>query len=268
MTAHDHVHGPAPAHPADRKIVLRFDRVSFSYGSFKALENASFHIHQGEFIALAGPNGSGKTTALKLLLGLEQPQSGAIHLFGAGSALGERSRIGYVPQQSAYDPAFPISVLEAVQMGRLTSLSRRFDAGDRAAVEEAMEQAEIADLARRPYRALSGGQRRRALVARALAAKPELLVLDEPTANMDRESEDRLFATLGKLKRNTTILIVTPDTGFVSALTDRVLCMGSREEGEEYAIVQRRVADSEARGTARIVYDDSIPGDECVEEEP
>jgi zinc transport system ATP-binding protein len=131
-----------------------------------------------------------------------------------------------------------------------------------------MEQAEIADLAKRPYRALSGGQRRRVLVARALAAKPELLVLDEPTANMDRESEDRLFATLGKLKRNTTILIVTHDTGFVSALTDRVLCMGSREEGAEYAIVQHRVADSEARGTARIIHDESIPGDECVEEAP
>jgi zinc transport system ATP-binding protein len=258
-------------HPADREISIRFDRVSFSYGAFKVLENASFHIHQGEFIALVGPNGSGKTTALKLLLGLEQPQSGVITLFGGGSALEERNRVGYVPQQSAYDPAFPISALEAVQMGRLMPLSRKFSAQDRAAVEEAMEQAEITDLAKRPYRALSGGQRRRTLVARALAARPELLILDEPTANMDQESEERLFATLGKLKGSATILIVTHDTGFVSALTDRVLCMGSREAGAEYAIVQHRVesgASSSVLGAARIIHDESIPGDQCVGEAP
>jgi zinc transport system ATP-binding protein len=251
-------------HPRDKKISLRFDGVSFSYGSVKVLENASFHIHQGEFIALVGPNGSGKTTALKLLLGLEQPQSGTINLFGAGSTLGERNRMGYVPQQAAYDPAFPISVWEAVQMGRLTPLSRKFSAGDRAAVLEALEQAEIADLAWRPYQSLSGGQRRRALVARALAAKPEILILDEPTANMDRESEDRLFTTLGKLKGTTTILIVTHDTGFVSALTDRVLCMGSREAG--YGIVQHRT-EADLAGAARIIHGESIPGDQCGPED-
>jgi zinc transport system ATP-binding protein len=267
---------PALNHPADREIAIRFDRVSFSYGAFKALENASFHIHQGEFIALVGPNGSGKTTTLKLILGLEQPQSGRITLFGAGSALGERNRVGYVPQQSAYDPAFPISALEAVQMGRLRPLSRKFSAEDRAAALEAMEQAEITDLAKRPYSALSGGQRRRVLVARALAARPELLILDEPAANMDRESEERLFATLGKLKGSATILIVTHDTGFVSALTDRALCMGSREAGAAYAIVQHPVesgaaqgaASPSAPGAARIVHAESIPGDRCVGETP
>jgi zinc transport system ATP-binding protein len=267
MTAQEHARGPALNHPADRRLCIQFDRVSFSYGSFKALENAGFHIHQGEFIALVGPNGSGKTTALKLILGLEQARSGTIYLFGAPSSLAERNRIGYVPQQSAGDNAFPISVLEAVQMGRLSSLSRKFDAADRAAVQEALEQAEIADLAKRPYSALSGGQRRRVLVARALAARPDLLILDEPTANMDKESEERLFATLGKLKGNTTILIVTHDTAFVSALTDRVLCMGSREDGAEYAIVQHRVEGSEAPGSVRIIHDESIPGDRCVEEE-
>jgi zinc transport system ATP-binding protein len=261
-------HGPAaPRHPAGHRICLRFDRVSFSYGNLKVLENASFHIHQGEFIALVGPNGSGKTTALKLLLGLEQPVSGRIELFGTDAALG-RNRIGYVPQQGAYDPSFPISVREAVRMGRLMPLSRKSGAEDKAAVEEALEQVEIADLAGRAYRALSGGQRRRVLVARALAARPELLILDEPTANMDSESEERLFHTLGKLKGNTTILIVTHDTGFVSALTDRALCLGSREAGAEYSIVQHRTeAEEEGHGVsahgARIVHGESIPGDEC-----
>jgi zinc transport system ATP-binding protein len=234
------------------------------------LENASFHIHRGEFIALVGPTGSGKTTALKLLLGLEQPQAGRIELFEADAALG-RNRIGYVPQQGASDTGFPISVREAVRMGRLRSLSRKSGAEDKAAVNEALEQVEITDLAERPYRALSGGQRRRVLVARALAAKPELLILDEPTANMDSESEERLFRTLGKLKGNTTILIVTHDTGFVSALTDRVLCLGSREAGAEYGIVQHRTETAEeghgetavSGHSARIVHGESIPGDEC-----
>jgi zinc transport system ATP-binding protein len=239
-------------HPSDRNISLRFEGVSFSYGNVKVLENAGFHIHQGEFIALVGPNGSGKTTVLKLLLGLEQPRTGRIDLFDS---------VGYVPQQSAYDPAFPISVWEAVKMGRLTALSRKFSPRDRIAVTEALEQAEITDLANRSYAALSGGQRRRVLLARALAAKPGILILDEPTANMDRESEDRLFVTLGKLRGNTTILIVTHDTGFVSALTDRVLCMGSREAGAAYRIVQHR---TEALGdTARIIHGESIPGDQC-----
>jgi zinc transport system ATP-binding protein len=242
--------------------------VSFAYGGLKVLKNASFHIHQGEFIALVGPNGSGKTTALKLLLGLEQPQSGKIELFGAGSTQKTRNLVGYVPQQAAFDRAFPITVREVVKMGRLSPLSRKFRAGDKAAVEEALEQAEIADLADRSYTALSGGQRRRVMVARALAAKPEILILDEPTANMDSESEERLFKTLGKLKGQTTILIVTHDTGFVSALTDRVLCLGNREPGAEYGIVQHRTEAAEngpetAAASARIIHGESIPGDLC-----
>ena len=111
-------------------------------------------------------------------------------------------------------------------MGRLKPLIRRYSAEDRQAVLRALETVELSDLAKRPYNALSGGQRRRVLVARALSADPEMLVLDEPTSNMDAESEERLFNALGSLKGKTTILIVTHDTGFVSSLTDRVLCVG------------------------------------------
>ncbi|MDR2028760.1 MAG: ABC transporter ATP-binding protein [Treponema sp.] len=263
-----------PNHPADRGIVLRFKGVSFSYGPVKVLENAGFHIHQGEFIALVGPNGSGKTTVLKLILGLEQARTGTIELLGADSSR-TRDRVGYVPQQALYDRSFPIPVRDVVRMGRLRPLSRKYGPEDRAAVQEALEQVEITDLASRPYTALSGGQRRRVLVARALAAKPELLILDEPTANMDGESEERLFKTLGKLKGRTTILIVTHDTGFVSALTGRVLCMG-REAGAGYGIVQHRTEaaekglsdphpgeDASGAGLSRIVHGESLPGDFC-----
>lgn len=221
-------------------VAIRFDNVSFSYDAVPVLAAVNFHIHHGEFAALVGPNGAGKTTVLKLLLGLERPHTGSIGIF-EDMPDGGRSRIGYVPQHASYDPTFPISVKEVVRMGRLDSLSRRYGPDDEAAVLEAMERAEIADLADRPYSALSGGQRRRVLVARALASRPLLLVLDEPTANMDAESEERLFRTLGMLKGGTTILIVTHDAAFVSSLTDVVFCVGDRTaDGKARTVVRHR----------------------------
>ncbi|MDR0473658.1 MAG: metal ABC transporter ATP-binding protein [Treponema sp.] len=250
----------APIHPIERNICLRFNKVYFAYPKIKVLEGASFHIHQGEFVALVGPNGSGKTTVLKLLLGLETPQSGNIEISGRPASKFSRGYLGYVPQQSQTDKAFPITVRDVVKMGRLRPLSRRFGPEDKAAVEEAMEQAEITELASRLYGVLSGGQRRRVLAARALASRPAILVLDEPTANMDQESETRLYETLGKLKGNTTILIVTHDMDFVSILTDRVLCTGTgAPELRDYSIVQHRVEAS------RVIHDESIPADACYE---
>jgi zinc transport system ATP-binding protein len=264
-----------PLHPVERQIAIRFEGVSFSYGPVKVLEKASFHIHQGEFIALVGPNGSGKTTVLKLLLGLEKPDTGKIGIFGTAAEGPDRNhdRIGYVPQQAPQDRAFPISVRDVVRMGRLRSLLG-YTRDDRAAVEEALVQADIQDLADRSFAALSGGQRRRVLVARALASRPEILILDEPTANMDSESGERLFETLGHLKGKTTILIVTHDLDFVSSLTDRALCLGDAE-GEEhpYGIVQHRTGHVHAGHTtlgshgSRVLHEDSIAADSCFEDE-
>lgn len=219
-------------------IDVRFNNVSFSYAAaINVLENVNLHVHHGEFVALVGPNGSGKTTALKLLLGLEKPGSGSVILF-EGSPGDGLERIGYVPQHSDYDPTFPITVNEVVKMGRLKSLSRKFVKEDEGAVVDAMEIAEVSDLAKRKYSALSGGQRRRVMVARALASRPRLLILDEPTANMDSESEARLYQTLGSLKGNTTIIIVTHDPTFVSSLTDVVFCVGDRHNtGEARTVV-------------------------------
>ncbi len=219
-------------------IVLEFRQVFFSYNGNPVLEDISFHLHTGEFAALIGQNGSGKTTALKLSLGLETPQAGQVLLFGEDPQR-YRSRVGYVPQYATADDSFPISVREVVEMGRAHPVSRRFTQADREATEKAMEKALITDLANRPYAALSGGQRRRVLVARALASDPDLLILDEPTANMDSQSEERLFATLEILKGSTTVLIVTHDTAFVSSLTDTVLCLGDRAaDGRKRGIVR------------------------------
>jgi zinc transport system ATP-binding protein len=229
--------------------------VSFSYDKAKVLDKVSFHLHQGEFVSLVGQNGAGKTTILKLILGIERPDSGTIELFGENAPRAQ-DKIGYVPQYASFDKAFPISVREVVKMGRLHALSKKYTAEDKNAVIEALERAGIADLADRPYNALSGGERRRTLVARALASKPLTLILDEPTANMDIESEDRLFRVLGSLKGNTTILIVTHDRDFVSPLVDRVLCM------ESGSVVQHEI--SEEKAGRRIFHNASIPGDACL----
>jgi len=198
-----------------KNVAARFDNVSFSYSDVQVLENASFHIHSGEFAAMVGPNGSGKTTVLKLLFGLEKPCKGNIYICDSTA---------YVSQQIPADNMFPITVRDIVRMGLLQPLKRY--ARNNETVDESLEITGIANLAAKPYGSLSGGQKRRALVARALAAKPMFLVLDEPTANMDAESEAQLYKTLGAYKGKISILIVTHDTEFVTSLTDRVLCLG------------------------------------------
>ncbi|MBU0928511.1 MAG: ABC transporter ATP-binding protein [Spirochaetes bacterium] len=246
---------------------MRFDDVSFSYGEVPVLDGARFHIHAGEFAALVGPNGAGKTTVLKLLLGLARPSAGRVSVLGLPPEEARRS-IGYVPQHVSYDPAFPISVAEVVRMGRLHSSTRRYGRDDERAVLNALAMADVSELAGRPYSALSGGQRRRVLVARALAAEPELLVLDEPTANMDAESEARLFETLGGLKGEATILVVTHDTGFVTALTDSVFCVGERGHGRSVirhlATPASHVASDQYGGPAlQVLHDTELPDDGC-----
>ena len=252
-------------------IALRFSEVAFSYGMLPVLEDVNFHIHEGEFSALVGPNGSGKTTLLKLILGLEQSQKGEVSLFG-DQPKKNRSMIGYVPQHITYDPTFPISVAEVVKMGGVLSTSRKGKASRNEAALEALKQVEMEDLAQRPYSELSGGQRRRVLVARALVAGPKMLILDEPTANMDSESEKRLFDTLRKFKGKTTILIVTHDMSTVSSLTDRVFCIGAQKPGQrgrtvvQHSLEPMKNAPSELYGgeALRVLHDVELPADYCT----
>lgn len=255
-------------------VAAEFERVAFSYEGVPVLEDASFHIHVGEFASLVGPNGAGKTTILRLLLGLLKPSSGTVRVFGKAPGA-ERDAVGYVPQAMAFDPAFPVAVAEVALMGRLRGSTGTYQAEDRAAVERALEAAGVADLRDRPYPALSGGQRRRVLIARALAAEPRLLVLDEPTAGVDAASEERLYATLAALKGRTTVLIVTHDSAFVSELVDAVLCAGERDQaGRTRGIVRHRAVPSDGRplgafyGDAprRVVHEVALPDDGCCSE--
>lgn len=248
----------------DIPIALKFSDVSFSYPHLDVLCDVSFHFHSGEFIALVGPNGSGKTTLLKLILGLEEPSGGTIELLGQ---MPKRSRtlVGYVPQHASYDPSFPISVREVVRMGLVDRRLRRTDRADEA-VLKALSHVEMESLADRPYSELSGGQRRRVLVARALVGGPAMLILDEPTANMDRDSERRLYETLAMLKGDVTILIVTHDMRTVSALVDRVFCIDAlKTESGARTVIQHPLVDIDD-GTKRVLHEMEIPADQCWQE--
>jgi ABC-type Mn2+/Zn2+ transport system ATPase subunit len=164
--------------------IVELEHVTVCYQDLVALEDVSLQVAPGEFVALIGPNGSGKTTLVKTILGLVTPSAGTVRLFGRAPEQinGGWQRVGYVPQIAHIDLRFPIRVFDVVLMGRYgkVGLIRRPGPGDRQAARRALERVAIADLARRPIGRLSGGQRQRALVARALATKPELLLLCGP----------------------------------------------------------------------------------------
>jgi zinc transport system ATP-binding protein len=253
---------------SSHRVAIRFHEVGFAHGAVEVLKDSSFHVHEGEFVALVGPNGAGKTSILRLIMGLAKPQSGSVEVFGKSPQIA-RGSIGYVPQYMNFDQAFPISVEEVVRMGRLSGFDRGCARGSCSDIDDALELAGVADLRRRSYSALSGGQRRRVLVARALASKPRLLILDEPTANMDSASEERLFSALGDIKGSTTILIATHDTAFVSALTDVVLCVGERAENGHDVVrhaagpVEHVSSSLYGGNIVQVLHDTEIPDNAC-----
>jgi len=198
--------------------------VSFGYGGRPVLEEVNLAVEQGDFVAVVGPNGGGKTTLLKLILGLIAPQRGSVRLLGR-SPRQARAQVGYMPQQSSLDRAFPITVLGAVLMGRLGNRPGFWRGADRQAAHLALEQVGLAALAQRPLADLSGGQRQRALVARALVGEPRLLLLDEPTSNVDVQAEEEFYDLLLRLNQRMTIVVVTHDLGFVSPYVRHVVCV-------------------------------------------
>ncbi|SDX89687.1 zinc transport system ATP-binding protein [Allochromatium warmingii] len=208
--------------------VIRVDAVSFSYGETLVLERINLSIVAGEFVGLVGPNAGGKSTLLKLILGLLEPQAGQIHVLGRPPRTAARA-IGYVPQFPSFARDFPICVEEVVTMGRIGRGSRWAlgwsSRADRAAARQALAEVEAADLARRPIGQLSGGQLQRVLLARALVAEPQILILDEPTANIDQRAESDIFDLLAELNQRLTILLVSHDIAFISEYVSRVACL-------------------------------------------
>ena len=208
----------------DHNVVVLKD-VFFNYNSSPVLENVNLTISEGEFASIVGPNGGGKSTLLKLILGLLHPNSGELSVFGKTPEK-SRQRIGYMPQYVQFDARFPITVIDVVLMGRLGNrLGGRYSKKDRLIAEQSLEEVNMAGLARRSFSDLSGGQRQRVLIARALSCEPDLLLLDEPTANIDPEVEEALFEILRSLNERMTIMIATHDIGFVSQSVKSVVCV-------------------------------------------
>ena len=209
------------------------ENVSFSYGEIPVLEKVSFTLERGSFITMVGPNGGGKTTLLKLILGLSRPHSGSVRVFGKTPEKA-REKIGYMPQHQLFDPWFPVTASDVVLMGRLGIKAARhrsigpYSKDDKNMASEALASVGMADYEKRPFSSLSGGQRQRVLLARALVSSPQLLLLDEPTANVDMEVETRLTSILEELGRRMTILMVTHDLGFVSGLVESCICVNRK----------------------------------------
>lgn len=211
------------------KGVVETTRVDFAYDGDLVLEDITLTVQEGDFLGVVGPNGSGKSTLLKIILGLIHPLRGKVRVFGQPP---ERARhlIGYVPQHAELDGSFPISVMDVVLIGRLGKASRLGSYGkiDRQAADEAMREVEIHDLRNRRFGTLSGGQKQRVLMARALAGKPELLLLDEPTTSVDGRVEQDIYDLLKRLNEKVTIVLVSHDLGFISTYVNHVACVNRR----------------------------------------
>lgn len=206
--------------------VVAIEGLSFSYGEQAVLQGIDFELAAGDFVGLVGPNAGGKSTLLKLILGLLDPQAGRIRVLDRPPRESRR-RVGYVAQHPTFPRDFPISVEQVVLMGRLGvgHMLGWYRQSDRTAARRALEEVEAADLARRPIGTLSGGQLQRVLLARALVGEPELLILDEPTANIDQRMEGDIFDLLASLKERLTILVVSHDIAFISGYVKRVACL-------------------------------------------
>jgi len=200
--------------------------VRFERDGQVVLDTVDLEIATGSFASVIGPNGGGKSTLMKLLLGLLEPTHGSVEILGRPPARARRM-IGYMPQHQQIDPLFPITVDEVVRLGGLDSRSL-IGRIDRSGVEDALVAVGCQHLRQKSFGSLSGGQRQLVLIARALVARPRILLLDEPTANLDPGVEESFYELLQRLRGDMTILLVSHDVGLVSEQTEHVVCVNQK----------------------------------------
>ena len=207
----------------EEKAAVSIKNVSFSYNKTPTLEDISLEVGCREALYVVGPNGGGKTTLLKLILGLELPDSGEIEVFGERPGKNIQ-RVGYVPQYAKYDQLFPVTAMDVVLMGRLgRNVTGNYRSEDRKAAALALEEMELDKVANQPFSQLSGGQRQRSMIARAICDNPDLLLLDEPTANVDARTSNRFIKLLERLNQRMAIMMISHDLGMVANMFERVV---------------------------------------------
>ncbi|MGB2814039.1 MAG: ABC transporter ATP-binding protein [Dehalococcoidales bacterium] len=223
------------------KELVRLEDVWVYYDSIPVLEAINLSIESNNFLGIIGPNGGGKTTLLKVILGLIKPARGKVTVLGMPPERG-RKHIGYISQFNLFDHDFPISAFEVVLMGRYnrSGLMQRYREEDRKAAIEALETVEMLDYKDRQIGRLSGGEQQRVFIARALATNPKLLLLDEPTASIDTSMQSDFYELLDKLKDSMAIVLVSHDVSAVSIYVSEIACLnhqlfyhGSKEVSAE-----------------------------------
>ncbi len=211
--------------PQPSSIVIKLDDVCFAYNHEEVLHNINIELTAGSFVGVVGPNGGGKSTLLKLILGLISPVRGDVYVFEKEPIMA-RKDIGYVPQHLSFDAIFPVTVLDVVLMGRVDRhLTGPYNKDDKEAAFSTIEQVGLSSLTNRRFSELSGGERQRVLIAQALISSPKLLLLDEPTANVDREVERKIYELLNRLNEKITVVVVSHNLNVVTCHSSHVTCI-------------------------------------------
>lgn len=274
LDEHQHPERRALGTSADAPVVVALREVSAGYGDQLAIQDVSLEARAGSLIAVVGPNGAGKSTLLKVIAGLLQPFGGDVSVLG-GAAGARARRVAYVPQAELVDWSFPVTVSQVVMMGRYPLLGplRRPRQNDREAVDQALVKVGMADLRDRQIGALSGGQRRRVFLARALAAQADLFLLDEPVTAIDARTQEEIMDLLAEeAGLGRTVIASTHDLacaaqcfGRVVAVNRTIVADGPAEIALDAAVLSRAYGGHLLRlGSERVILDDAHHHDEEV----
>lgn len=207
--------------------VIEIKDLSIKFNDLPVLQDIELTIEENDFMAIIGPNGGGKTTLLKIMLGVIKPDTGEIKVFG-GKPENARQFIGYLPQNVSFDHEFPINVYNTVLSGRYHGLFNGYNEEDKIAVEKTLNDMNMLEMKDRQLGKLSGGQLQRVFIARALVKEPKILIMDEPMASIDPEMQSLFYNLLSKLKNRMTIILVSHDVGMVSTNVDKIACLSRK----------------------------------------